>query len=155
MLGPLADRSEAEWQRAPAGKWTAAQIVEHLAIGMTWSAEKFAQRRAHPPMRRRPRRPLERLAAAVILRFAWYPQGFRAPEGSTPADHVTGAAAEAHFRRGLAAWDAIERELLPARRADLFVRHPRLGDLTLDEWRRFHLIHARHHAGQIRARLTA
>ena len=41
-----------------------------------------------------------------------------------------------------------------ARRHDLFVKHPRLGDLTLEEWMRFHVIHARHHARQIRDRLA-
>jgi len=46
------------------------------------------------------------------------------------------------------------RDLLPARRNDLFVKHPRLGDLTLEEWARFHDVHARHHARQIRARLA-
>jgi len=51
------------------------------------------------------------------------------------------------------AWLRLERELLPRRRADLFVKHPRMGDLTLEEWMRFHLIHARHHARQIRRRI--
>jgi len=47
----------------------------------------------------------------------------------------------------------LEHLLLPARRYDLFVKHPRLGDLTLEEWERFHVIHARHHAKQILARV--
>jgi hypothetical protein len=47
----------------------------------------------------------------------------------------------------------VERELLPARSQDLFVKHPRLGDLTIPEWIRFHGIHVRHHARQIRARI--
>jgi hypothetical protein len=155
VLEPLSGRPEADWQRAPAGKWTPAQIVEHLAIGMTWSAAKFVERQARPPMRRRPRRLIERIASAAILGVGWYPQGFRAPEGSRPAEHVAGTTAATNFRRGLAAWEALERELLPARRADLFVRHPRLGDLTLEEWLRFHVIHARHHARQIHARLAS
>lgn len=153
VLGPLRGRSDAEWQRAPAGKWTPAQIVEHLAIGMVWSADKFAQRRSYPPMSRRPRRLVERVAGAAILGLGWYPQGFRAPEGSTPAAHVAREAAEANFRTGIAKLEDLERSLLPARRRDLFVKHPRLGDLTLEEWIRFHLIHGRHHAAQIRDRL--
>lgn len=154
VLGPLAGRPDADWQRGPAGKWTPAQIVEHLAIGLTWSAEKFEQRRAYAPMARRRRRVIERLASAAILGLRWYPQGSRAPEGSRPGPHVTRADAEAHFRGGVAHWEALERLLLPARRHDLFVRHPRLGDLTLEEWLRFHVVHARHHAKQIHARLA-
>lgn len=154
VLAPLEGRPDAAWQRAPAGKWTPAQIVEHLAIGLTWSGEKFEQRRAHAPMARRPRSVLEKLGSLVILGLEWYPRGFKAPEGSKPGERVTRAAAEAHFRAGLAQWEELQRLLLPARRGDLFVRHPRLGDLTLEEWLQFHVIHARHHARQIRERLA-
>ncbi len=76
-----------------------------------------------------------------------------ATPATTPAPRVDGHAAEAHFRAALAAWEAVERDLLPARRHDLFVKHPRLGDLTVEEWGRFHLVHSRHHARQIRDRL--
>jgi len=50
---------------------------------------------------------------------------------------------------------ALARELLPDRQADLFVRHPAFGDLTLPEWLRFHVRHCAHHARQIRARLAS
>lgn len=153
VLAPLRDRTEADWQRAPAGKWTSAQIVEHLAIGIAGSADKFAERRERPPMTRRPRRLIERIAGVAILGWGWYPQGFKAPEGTVPAAHITRAAAEAHFRDGIAKWEALEQDLLPRRPRDLFLKHPRLGDLTMPEWVRFHLVHARHHARQIKQRL--
>ncbi len=153
VLGPLERRPDDDWQRAPTGKWTPAQIVEHLAIGIDGSAQKFAERRDRPPMTRRPRRLIERIASLSILGLGWYPQGFQAPEGTVPAERITRAAAEAHFRAGIARWEVLERDLLPRRPGDLFVRHPRLGDLTMPEWIRFHLIHARHHARQIRQRI--
>lgn len=153
VLEPLQGRSDGEWERGPAGKWTPAQIVEHLAIGMVGSALKFQERRDRPPMTRRPRRLIERIASAAILGVGWYPQGFKAPEGTVPAAQITRAAAEAHFRDGIAQWEALERDLLPRRPRDLFLRHPRLGDLTIPEWIRFHIIHARHHARQIRQRI--
>lgn len=155
MLGPLAGRPEADWRRAPPGKWTPAQIVEHLALGMNWSADKFRERSARAPMVRRRRTLVERLARFFILGLGWYPQGFKAPEGARPAEDVSRESAEAHFRAGLAKWHELERLLLPARRDDLFVKHPRLGDLTLSEWMRFHTSHARHHATQIWERLSA
>src|SRR5438034_769858 len=37
VLGPLAGRPEADWYRAPPGKWTPAQIVHHLAISIDGS----------------------------------------------------------------------------------------------------------------------
>jgi hypothetical protein len=153
VLEPWQGRSDAEWQGAPAGQWTPAQIVEHLAIGIRFSAEKFEERRDRPAMRRRPRSFIERLAGVSILGLGWYPQGFKAPEGTIPPAHVTRAAAEAHFRDGVAKWAALERELFARRPRDLFVKHPRLGDLTMSEWLRFHMVHARHHARQIKQRI--
>src|SRR5687768_7026021 len=50
VLDPLRGRSDAEWERGPAGKWTPAQIVEHLALGLTLSADTFQKRRTHAPM---------------------------------------------------------------------------------------------------------
>ena len=153
VLGPLRGRSDADWESSAHGKWSPAQIVEHLALGLEWSARKFAERRAHAPMARRPRRPAEHVAWFLILGLRWFPAGRKAPEKTVPGAGITRAEAERHFRDGLEAWDRIARELLPARGTDLFVRHPRLGDLNMEEWIRFHGIHARHHARQIRERL--
>ena len=153
VLGPLRDRSDGDCERGPAGKWTPAQIVEHLALGLGWSAEKFRARRSHGPMTRRPRTPAEKIAKLLIFGLRWFPPGRKAPERTVPAPAMSRAAAEAHFLAGLAEWEALARDLLPARRANLFVKHPRLGDLTLEEWIRFHFIHARHHARQIRRRI--
>ncbi|HEV8510190.1 MAG TPA: DUF1569 domain-containing protein [Gemmatimonadales bacterium] len=153
VLGPLRERSDGEWERGPAGKWTPAQIVEHLALGLEWSAEKFRARRNHAAMSRRPRTPAEQIARLFIFGLRWFPPRRKAPERSVPAPAIGRAAAEAHFLSGIESWDQLERELLPARRSDLFVKHPRIGDLTLEEWMRFHLIHARHHARQIRQRV--
>ncbi len=153
VLGPLADRSDAEWHAAPAGKWNAAQIVEHLALGLEWSGKGFEERRARDPMTRRPRTLLQRLANALIMGLGVFPPGRKAPQASVPAAYVPRAGADAHFREGVARFLELEKLLLPARRSDLFVKHPRLGDLTLEEWERFHVIHARHHARQIRRRV--
>lgn len=152
VLGPLRDRSAAEWERGPAGKWTPAQIVEHLALGLDLSATTFLARRSHGPMSRRARTPAQQVARFFIFGLRWFPPGRKAPERTTPA-LVGRAAAEAHFLAGIEAWDQVDRALLPERRANLFVKHPRMGDLTVEEWMRFHVIHARHHARQIRARV--
>lgn len=154
VLGPLAGWPESSWQQAPPGKWTSAQIVEHLALALEMSAATFAARRAKESMARRRTTLKEMVGKFFTFVLGWFPPGRKAPERTTPAPRVDGPAAEAHFRAAVAAWDAVERELLPARRHNLFVKHPRLGDLTLEEWARFHVVHARHHARQIRARLA-
>src|SRR2546426_813159 len=79
VLGPLAGRPDADWHRAPPGKWSPAQIVQHLAIGIDGSGRTFESRRAHAPMRRRPRTVWERLGYLAILQLGWYPTGFQSP----------------------------------------------------------------------------
>jgi len=155
VLGPLAGRSEADWHRAPPGKWTPAQIVHHLAISVEGSSRVFQERRAKPPMRRRPRPLRQRAWHFLYIDVGWIPSGRRAPEVTEPAEHPDARAVERQLRDGVTRFLALARELLPARRADLFVRHPVFGDLTLPEWLRFHVRHCAHHAKQIRARLAS
>jgi len=155
VLGPLAGRPEADWHRAPPGKWTPAQIVHHLAISVDGSSRVFQERRAKPPMRRRPRPVWQRVAHFVYLDVGWIPSGRRAPAATEPAQRPDTAAVERQLRDGVARFLALARELLPARGSDLFVRHPTFGDLTLPEWLRFHVRHCAHHAKQIEARLES
>src|SRR3989441_8163923 len=112
VLGPLAGRPDADWHRAPPGKWSPAQIVQHLAIGIDGTARTFASRRAHAPMRRRPRTVREWLASAVILRVGWYPTGFQSPAAVRPAERPDRAAVERPFRERLARVLALQREPL-------------------------------------------
>jgi len=153
VLGPLRGRPDSDWERGPAGKWTPAQIVEHLALALNLSAATFQARRAHAPMSRRPRTPAQQIARLLIFGLRWFPPGRKAPERTTPPPQIDRATAEAHFLAGIEAWDQVDRALLPERRTNLFVKHPRMGDLTVEEWMRFHVIHAHHHARQIRDRV--
>lgn len=151
VLGPLAGRPESDWQRASAGKWTPAQIVEHLAISLERSARGFEK--AAGGQHRRPATPLERVACWLVFGLGWTPPGVRAARGTTPAARVEAADAERHFRDGLARWATLESRAIGGD-PGTFVHHPRLGDLDVEEWVRFHQWHCRHHAKQIRRRLA-
>src|SRR2546428_8773483 len=94
VLGPLAGRPEADWYRAPPGKWTPAQIVHHLAISIDGSGRVFEERRAKPPMRRRPRPVRQRLAPLLYLDMGWIPPGRPAPAATPPAPRPDAAAVE-------------------------------------------------------------
>ncbi len=146
-LDPLADRPAADWQKAPPGKWTPAQIIEHLALSFDLSARGFEQ--AQPQGPRRARTLLEQVAAFLVFRLGWIPPGIESPRRAAPATRVEAPAAREHLRAALARWSAL------AGRPGVFVRHPRLGDLDFDEWLRFHAWHCQHHAKQIRQRLAS
>src|SRR5439155_1516611 len=113
-----------------------------------------------------PPKAADRLAArlqAVAARRQWalsirtdsaaLTDGRPAPAATEPAERPDAGAVERQLRDGVARFLALAHELLPARRNDLFVRHPAFGDLTLPEWLQFHIRHCAHHAKQIRARL--
>lgn len=155
VLGPLTNRPEADWYKAPAGHWCSAQIIEHLALGIEWCAAGFEDRRARDPMVRRSLKLRERIGRVLVMDLGFFPPFMRAPDRSVPAQRVERGAAEMHFRAALDHLENVARLLLPARARDLFVKHPRLGDLTLEEWMEFHVRHARHHAKQIRQRCAA
>ena len=154
ILEPLQDRGDADWYKAPPGKWSVAQIVHHLGVGIDQSGSTLSSRSDKPPMQRRPRTPFQHGANLLIMRVGWFPPGRKAPSQSLPADRPDRAAVEKLFTDGIQRFVDLERRLLPARRYDLFVKHPVLGDLTLEEWMRFHVRHATHHARQIRERLA-
>src|SRR2546426_7763592 len=100
VLGPLAGRPDADWHRAPPGKWSPAQIVQHLAIGIDGSARTFESRRAHAPMRRRPRTLWERLGYLRILQLGWDPNGFQIPGALRPGELPDHAAVGGQVREG-------------------------------------------------------
>src|SRR2546429_1159876 len=85
VLGPLAGRPEADWHRAPPGRWTPAQIVHHLAISIDGSGRVFEERRAKPPMRRRPRPGRQRLAPFLYPPFGGIPSRRPAAAPTEPA----------------------------------------------------------------------
>src|SRR6266540_4843823 len=121
VLGPLRGRADSEWEHGPAGKWTPAQIVEHLALGLNLSAATFLARRNHAPMSRRRRTPAEQVARMFIFGLRWFPPGRKAPERTAPPAQIDRATAEAHFVEEVEAWDQVDRALMPERRTDLFV----------------------------------
>ncbi len=153
VLGPLAQRPDADWYRAPSGKWCPAQIVHHVALGIEYSARTFESRRHHPPMQRRTRSARQLLGYELVMHVGWLPSGFQAPTATRPAERPERQAVERQLREGVEHFQTLAGELLPARGADVFVKHPALGDLTLPEWLVFHRWHCAHHAKQIRARL--
>jgi hypothetical protein len=140
--------------RRPPGKWSAAEIVEHLA--RSYHATSAALRRAleSGSPRGRPRAFGQHAACFVVLTLGHLPSGRQAPEavlptGAPPAIVVPearqrlvqldGDLAEAYDRFGPAA---------------LVAQHPILGGLTVGEWRRFHFVHTRHHCRQVAGRVA-
>lgn len=134
---------------APNGeKWSAAQIVEHLslAFGATAAgmerivaAEKLEVRR--PTMR-------DRVATFVVCRLELIPRGRKAPEYTVPQG-ISPQEAIHNLRANLSAMDDAIARAEKKWGHRLIGVHPALGPLRPEQWRKFHMVHARHHANQI------
>jgi hypothetical protein len=138
-----------ELLRHPEGKWSTAEVLEHLYLtytGTTRGCERCLQQdktSARIPTLR------ERVKAAFVIGLGILPNGRKAPERTVPrgmpANQLSSAIGPA-----LAAMDeAISRceEKLGTR--TMLLDHPFLGPLTPRQWRKFHWVHGRHHLKQI------
>lgn len=131
------------------GKWSSAQVLEHLAkaYGSTaYILDKCVREHrtvATPPS------PRQRFFTWVIVGVGYFPQGRPAPAVTVPEGLEPLEALEA-ARTSLAALDAAA-----ARGVEVFglatrvANHPILGGFTIPQWRRFHRVHTRHHMKQI------
>jgi hypothetical protein len=119
------------------GNWTLAQICDHLARAVEGSLGMLA-----PAVggRKRPSWMTRTVGRILILKFGVVPRGVRAPAHVLPpADVVVDSA----LPRLQAAVEEFERR---AAEPDVTLRaHPIFGFTDAATWRRFHMVHARHH----------
>jgi hypothetical protein len=139
-----------DWQRHVDGKWSSAEVIEHLSLtysGTVRSMQKVVEAGAPTAT---PRRLKQRLAIWWITTLGCFPEGRQAPQGVRPKGEpgppgaVLTAALENLSKMEAAIADC-ERRFGSVRLSD----HPMLGALTGTQWRKFHSVHARHHAAQI------
>jgi hypothetical protein len=134
----------------PEGKWCAAEILEHLALAFGGTA-KFLGKVAADGKSVASKITLKQLIGIVVVTGGEFiPGGRKAPAGVTPKGGVPPDQVLPTIRKNLADMDtaihACEEKLgAKIRIAD----HPVLGPLTVAQWRKFHMVHTRHHMKQI------
>lgn len=145
--------SVSELAQAPAEKWSGAQILEHLFLtykhtnrGLEKCLEQDAPLVTQDTLK-------QRFGALLVVDLGYMPGGRQAPERATPR----GMPAE-EVRQALVPELAKMRSRLEDCEGRFGARtkildHPFLGPLTAGEWRKFHWVHGRHHARQIRERM--
>jgi DinB superfamily len=148
------DLTAADLVRHAAGKWSAAEVLEHLYLTYTGTVKGFERcLQAGRPLATAPTLK-QRIASAVTVGAGFMPgkreaPPFTRPKG-LPADKII-----AEMGAQIAAMDAIisQCEERFGKRVKLMNHHV-LGPLTGAQWRKFHWVHGRHHIKQI-ARLRA
>lgn len=139
---------ELRWH--PEGKWCSAEILEHLALAFGGTAKFLSKVAADGKCAASKPTLKQRIGIAVVTGGEFIPGGRKAPAGVTPNGAVPPDQILPTIRRSLADMDeainACEGKLgNKLRIAD----HPVLGPLTAAQWRKFHMVHTRHHMKQI------
>lgn len=134
------------------GRWSIAEIVEHLdrtytgtSKGLARCLETGATRATAPTARTRLRR-------FAIVTIGWFPTGIEAPRHVVPSGAILLSAVTARARQHLAEMDEIFVQVRERFGRQAVLDHPLLGPFTIADWARFHFVHTRHHCAQIRER---
>lgn len=133
----------------PTGKWCSAEVLEHLYLTYTGTI-KGCQRviDAGKPLARATRWE-DRAKAFVVVRLGYLPFGREAPTSTRP----NGLSAEkvlSEILPKIAEMDRVIGRCEQSFGVGKLLDHPILGPLTGAEWRKFHVVHGRHHVKQIR-----
>lgn len=149
----IGDLSTDQLTRHPEGKWSPAEILEHLNLSYTGTIKGLERCLQSGATAASSDRRSKRLPRFLVVNVGYFPPGRKSPERALPR----GAAPEkvtAEILGNVARMDDLIQECETRFGRNPVVDHPILGPLNAAEWRKFHLVHGKHHARQLR-RLTA
>jgi hypothetical protein len=145
----IAGMSADELSRHPPGKWSAAEVLEHLYLTYTGTVKGFERvTKAGKPLVTAATGS-QRWRALIVVGLGYFPEGRKSPAVAQPRglppEQVLSGIIPAIGRMD----EVISRceAVVGARRKVL--DHPMLGPLTATQWRKFHLVHGLHHVKQI------
>ena len=134
----------------PKGKWSTAEILEHLSLAYSRTTERMQsmlQQGEQPQVRRRTMK--QWVGGLIVLRLSHIPAGRKAPEALSPKG-MDPQDVRSSVRKSLAELDrtidGCEERFGGTRKV---LVHPGLGPLSAGEWRKFHCLHTLHHVEQI------
>jgi hypothetical protein len=154
----LSGLDEDQTQLRPGGdpaRWSVQQVAGHLrmtyavtVVAMDARIMKASATKAKPSL-------IQRVAQFTLISCGYFPRGRQAPDRvCSAADEVpvSGSALAGRVQEALATMDSrIDKAEMIFGSTRRVVSHMVLGPLSMDQWRRFHLIHGRHHIKQILA----
>ncbi len=134
------------------GRWSAAEILEHLALAFSSTAKVFERcAQKGRPIGDAPSLK-QRLFATIVTDWGYFPSGRKAPHMVVPTGEWSGQQAMEMIRSNLMEMDKqLARCHETCGQKGWLANHPVLGPLTIDQWPKFHRVHTQHHMKQIRA----
>jgi len=135
-------------------KWSIQQIIEHLLL--TYSGAEMALNARLAKRRPTAAKPsvFQQLQQFTVYRVGYFPGGRPAPPMVRPApitNPLTGEELATATNDCLTQFDLVCNETEQLFGSSRCASHNVLGPLSADQWRRFQLIHGRHHLKQIAA----
>jgi len=140
-------------QKAPSGKWSSTQILEHLYLSYTGTNKGIARCLAGGKPLATSATMKQRVRKLVVIGLGHLPEGIKAPEMVVPYGQRLDDVRKnifAEIQKMAAGLDECERRFGAGTK---IMDHPILGPLTAEQWRKLHWVHGRHHARQIRERI--
>jgi|HubBroStandDraft_5_1064220.scaffolds.fasta_scaffold619270_1 hypothetical protein len=134
------------------GRWCAQQVLEHLILTYKFTSDSISRQLKTGRVPRNRRNILEFMLRMQTIGLGYMPDGVPAirafrPEVFTPEDGPSIAA------RYLEAAEEMDLLLVAGRKKfgiEACGEHPLFGVMRIDEWRRYHAMHAKHHVPQLR-----
>jgi hypothetical protein len=141
--------SQEDLARHAEGKWSVAEILEHLYLSYTGTTKGFQRcLEAGKPLATFSTLK-QRVMILYVLNCERLPSGRKAPKNTQPRGLPMDKIVTEVGQQIVAMDEAIAKcEERYGNRTKL-VDHPILGPFTADQWRKFHWIHGRHHVKQI------
>ena len=133
------------------GRWSAQQVIEHLILTYTFTSNEVAKQvRKGKPTRDR-RDLLNFILRIQTIGLGIMPYGIPSILAFRPIEYTPESGIEIAVRF-LEAAESMDRLLVSARQLlgiQTCGEHPFYGPMRVDEWRRYHSVHARHHLSQL------
>lgn len=133
----------------PAGKWCAAEVLEHLYLSYTGTINGFERLlKAGRPLATRASL-AHRVQGFVVTGLGYMPAGRKAPAVAEPKG-VPVEKVRNEIVAKLVAMDAViaEGQARFGGRVKV-LDHPILGPLSATQWRKLHVVHGQHHLKQL------
>jgi len=131
------------------GKWSAAEILEHLYLTYTGTVKGFQRcMDAGKPLGSAPTLK-QRMKTGYVVEAGRFPSGRKAPKHTQPRGiSLEKIMADIVLQIGAMDEAITKCEERYGKRTKL-LDHPILGPFTARQWRKFHWVHGRHHVKQI------
>ena len=144
--------TEEQLRHHPDGKWDSASILEHLALTYGGTARVMDKCVREGRTLATSATLRHRAAQLLVLGFSYIPGGRKAPERVVPTGIGSKEALQLIFSSLETMDEALRKceEQFGSRKK--VADHPVLGPIPISGWRKFHLLHTRHHMKQIEER---